>query len=88
MTDNNEKILDPETGEEVSTSQFEGDKSLDEECKSKKGTEGGNDGDEKYVADTENRHTTHDEAGFVSAPSAEGRRTRIDEVSENPSEDK
>ena len=89
MTDNkeNKKIVDPETGKEEETSQFDGDKSLEKEVKSSNESLNFNDIDDKYSTDTEYRNNTIDEAGQVSAPSAEGRRTRVDELSENPSEE-
>ena len=88
MTDKkeNEKIINPETGKEEETSQFEGDESLEEKVKSSDQSLNFKDPDDKYTTDTEYRNTIIDEAGKVSAPSAEGRRTRVDELSENPSE--
>jgi hypothetical protein len=90
MTENsNEKntIIDPQTGKESEASQFKGDESLEKDVKNSKSTDGGDDPDVKFNTDTEYRNTTIDEAGQVSGPSAEGRRTRVDEISENPSED-
>lgn len=83
----NSKIIDPETGEVAKSSQFEGDKSLEDAANNLEETEGGNDPDVKYHTDTEYRNTDVDEAGYVSGPTAEGRRTRVDDLSENPSED-
>ena len=85
MTENT--IIDPQTRKEAEASQFEGDKNLEKNVKNNKETNGGDDPDVKFTTDTEYRNTTIDEAGQVSAPSAEGRRTRGDEISENPSED-
>ena len=89
MTDRkeNDKIIDPETGKEEKTSQFEGNESLEKEVKSSDQSLNFEDPDVKYSTDTEYRNNTIDEAGQVSAPSAEGRRTRVDELSENPSEE-
>lgn len=89
MTDKkeNEKIINPETGKEEETSQFEGDESLENKVKSSDQSLNFEDPDVKYTTDTEYRNTTIDEAGQVSGPSAEGRRTRVDELSENPSEE-
>lgn len=81
------KIIDPETGKEAKSSQFEGDESLEEVAKNLQETENGSDPDVKFSTDTEYRNTDVDEAGYVSGPTAEGRRTRIDKLSENPSED-
>lgn len=94
MTDNQkdlekdaETIVDPETGDEVKSSQFEGDESLEDVANNLDETEGGDDPDVKFSTDTEFRNTDVDEAGYVSGPTAEGRRTRIDELPENPSEE-
>ena len=87
MTEDKKDIIDPETGEIKESSEYEGDEQLEEVANNLNETEGGDDPDVKYNADTENRNTTVDEAGYVSGPTAEGRRTRIDEISENPSED-
>ena len=90
MTENKKEkdtIIDPQTGKESEASQFEGDKNLEKNVKNNKETNGGDDPDVKFTTDTEYRNTPIDEAGQVSAPSAEGRRTRVDEISENPSED-
>ena len=89
MTDKkeNEKIINPETGKEEETSQFEGDVSLENKVKSSDQSLNFEDPDDKYTTDTEYRNSTIDEAGQVSGPSAEGRRTRVDELSENPSEE-
>ena len=81
------KIIDPETGKESKSSQFEGDESLEEVARNLQETESGSDPDVKYNTDTEYRNTDVDEAGYVSGPTAEGRRIRVDELSENPSED-
>ena len=89
MTDKkeNEKIINPETGKEEETSQFGGDESLENKVKSSDQSLNFEDPDDKYTTDTEYRNSTIDEAGQVSGPSAEGRRTRVDELSENPSEE-
>ena len=89
MTDKkeNEKIIDPESGKEERTSQFEGDECIEKKVNDDKATEGGDDPDVKFTTDTEYRNTAIDDAGEVSAPSAEGRRTRVDELAENPSEE-
>ena len=90
MTDNkkeNDIIIDPETGKEKQSSQFEGDEALENAVENEKETRGGDDPDVKFTTDTEYRNTNIDEAGQVSGPTAEGRRTRVDKISENPSED-
>ena len=90
MTNNkneNDIIIDPETGEEKQSSQFKGDEELEKAVEDQEETRGGDDPDIKFTTDTEYRNTTIDEAGQVSGPTAEGRRTRVDEISENPSED-
>ena len=80
-----EKVTDPETGKETETSQYDGDEKLEEVANNSE--EENADPDVKYNTDTEYRNSDVDEAGYVSAPSAEGRRTRVDELSENPSEE-
>lgn len=81
------KIADPKTGKESGSSQYKGDEELDNVAKNSEETDRSNDPDVKYNTDTEYRNTDVDEAGYVSGPTAEGRRTRVDELSENPSEE-
>lgn len=80
------KIEDLETGKVKESSQYEGDEELEEVANNLEETDRSNDPDVKYNTDTEYRNTDVDEAGYVSGPTAEGRRTRVDELSENPSE--
>lgn len=87
MTEDKKNLIDPETGEVRESSQFKGDKEFDEAAANSEETRGGDDPDNKFTTDTEYRNTDIDEAGYVSGPTAEGRRTRVDEISENPSED-
>lgn len=81
------KIEDLETGKVEESSQYEGDEELEEVANNLDETDRSDDSDVKYNTDTEYRNTDVDEAGYVSGPTAEGRRTRVDELSENPSED-
>ncbi len=87
MTEDKKDILDPETGEEKESSQFEGDESLEEVANNLEETEGEHDPDAKFITDTEERNPHSDEADAVSGPTAEGRRTRVDDLPENPSEE-
>ncbi|MDU5503999.1 MAG: InlB B-repeat-containing protein [Anaerococcus vaginalis] len=79
--------VDPKTGKESGSSQYKGDEELDTVAKNSEETDRSNDPDVKYNTDTEYRNTDVDEAGYVSGPTAEGRRTRVDELSENPSDE-
>ena len=82
-----QKVENPKTGQESYSSQYEGDKELEDVANNLDETERSSDPDVKYHTDTEYRNTDVDEAGYVSGPTAEGRRTRTDELPENPSED-
>ncbi|WP_394011534.1 hypothetical protein [Anaerococcus cruorum] len=81
------EIEDLETGKVEESSQYEGDEELEDVANNLDETNRSNDPDVKYNTDTEYRNTDVDEAGYVSGPTAEGRRTRVDELPENPSED-
>ena len=82
-----QKVEDPKTGQESDSSQYEGDEGLEDVANNLDETERSSDPDVKYHTDTEYRNTDVDEAGYVSGPTAEGRRTRVDELSENPSDE-
>lgn len=81
------KVQDLETGKVSESSKYEGDEKLEDNAANSEETQRSDDPDVKYNTDTEYRNTDVDEAGYVSSPTAEGRRTRVDKLSENPSED-
>ena len=82
MTDK-DKIFDPESKEVKDSSQFAGNEELDEATRNSSDADAT---DYHYGTDTEARNPQIDEADEVSAPSAEGRRTR-EKISENPSKE-
>ena len=78
MTDKkeNEKIINPETGKEEETSQYDGNDELDKKTRASETAKGGDDIDKKYSPDQEELKTEVDEADQISNVGVEGRRTR------------
>lgn len=85
--DKKDQVINPRTGEVCCSSQFEGNKELDKKTRESDSTKGGDDIDKKYSADQEQLKTEVDEADQISNVGVESRRTREDDLSENPSKD-
>lgn len=83
MTNKKDKLIDPKTGEVRESSQFAGNENLVNLDDDTTDNQGGD-----YHTDTESRNPHADEADYISGPSAEGRRTRVDDLEENPSSKK
>ena len=89
MTDKKkDKVIDPKTGKVCCSSQYDGNDELDKKTRASETTKGGDDIDKKYSPDQEELKTEVDEADQISNVGVEGRRTREDDLSENPSKDK
>ena len=89
MTENNkDKVIDPKTGKVSSSSQYDGNEILDKKSRESEANKGGDDIDKKYSPDQEALKTEVDEADQISNVGVESRRTREDDLSENPSKDK
>ena len=83
-----DKVIDPKTGKECCSSQYDGNDELDKKTRASETAKGGDDIDKKYSPDQEELKTEVDEADQISNVGVEGRRTREDDLSENPSKDK
>ena len=81
------QVIDPSTGEVKDSSQYHGNKESDKVARENEDTKGGDDLDKKYSPDQEELKTDVDEADQVSNVGVESRRTREDDLSENPSKD-
>ena len=89
MSDKNKhQVIDPSTGEVKDSSQYHGNEELDKSSRESNDTKGGDDLDKKYSSDQEHLKTEVDEADQISNVGVEARRTREDDLSENPSKDK
>ncbi len=83
-----DKVIDPKTGKVCCSSQYDGNDELDKKTRASETAKGGDDIDKKYSPDQEELKTEVDEADQISNVGVEGRRTREDDLSENPSKDK
>lgn len=83
----NDKLLDPTSGEIKESSQFAGNEELDKKTRQSEAIKGGDDIDKKLSPDQEELKTEVDEADQISNVGVEARRTREDDLSENPSMD-